>query len=278
MPVWPLLSLWHNARAVFRSNTTTMISRQRLRILVVEDNPSFNHLLELLLAQIGVEKYWFAHNFDTGLQLFQSEEPDLCLLDIELDGTDKTGIKLAEQIRLLKPQVPIVYLTSYYNEDYYHKTQHTRPNGFMSKEISQFKLEVAIDSALWVYEKPKEDFKPYVQEEQSKPLVISNNQFFFKIGDIYKSISVKEIKYFYADQKLTYARVGNRNFPTNVQLKVLEDEFQGYFARIHKTYLANIDFIESVHPKESVIVVGGETLPIGHAYRKQFFERLKLLR
>lgn len=255
-----------------------MTSRQHLRILIVEDNPLFNHLLDLLLVQIGVEKYWFAHNFDKGLQLFQSEEPDLCLLDIELDGTDKTGIKLAEQIRLLKPQVPIIYLTSYYNEDYYNKTRHTRPNGFMRKEISQFKLEVAIDSALWVHEKAKEDPNPYVQQEQSKPLVISNNQFFFKIGDIYKSIPVKEIKYFYADQKLTYARVGNRNFPTNVQLKVLEDEFQGYFSRIHKTYLANIDFIESVHPKEGTIVVGGETLPVGHAYRKQFFERLKLLR
>ena len=255
-----------------------MFSRQSLRILVVEDNPSFAHLLELILTQIGVEKCWFATNFDTGLQLFLSEDPDLCILDIELDSGEKSGITLAERIREKKSLVPIIYLTSHYNEEYYQKTQHTRPSGFMSKEISQFKLEVAIDSALLVYEKPQDDSKSQVPEERSKPLVISSNQFFFKIGDIYKSIPIKDIKYFYADSKLTYARVGSRNFPTNVQLKVLEDEFKNNFARIHKTYLANIEFIESINPKDSVIIVGGETLPVGYAYRKQFFDRLKLLR
>ena len=131
-----------------------MISRQSLRILVVEDNPSFAHLLELILVQVGVEKFWFANNFDAGLQLFLSEDPDLCILDIELDASEKTGIHLAEHIRDKKPLVPILFLTSHYNEDYYQKTQHTRPSGFMSKEVSQFKLEVAIDSALLVYEKP----------------------------------------------------------------------------------------------------------------------------
>lgn len=256
-----------------------MISRRHLRILIVEDNPAFAHLLELILNQIGVEKFWVANNFDTGFRLFQAEDPDLCILDIELEAGENTGIKLAERIREKKASVPIIYMTSHYNEDYYQKTQHTRPSGFMSKEVSQFKLEVAIDSAMLIYDTPQEETgQPSSETRTNKPLVIASNQFFFKVGDLYKSIPIKDIKYFYADQKLTYARVGNRNFPTNVQLKVLEDEFRNTFARIHKSYLINIEFAESINPRESTITLGGESLPIGYAFRKLFFDRLKLLK
>lgn len=255
-----------------------MVSKHRLCILVVEDNASFAQLLALLLKEIGVGKYLIAHTFDTGLQLFQSEAPDLCILDVELGSAEPNGIQLAEQIRALNPAVPIIYLSSHYSEDYYQKTQHTKPSGFMGKEISRFKLEVAIDMALWVYSNPKEALPLNLEEGGNKLLNLTDNPFFFRIGDTYQFIPVKEIKYFYADKKLTYARVGNRNLPTNVSLKVLEETFQGYFARIHKTYLANIDLIESINPKEGSIVVGGETLRIGHGYRKQFLMQLKLLR
>lgn len=255
-----------------------MVLRQQIQILIVEDNPSFLHLLEILLAQIDVAKYRFATSYDTAIQQYHVEEPDLCILDIELDHPEKDGIKLAEYLREKNPLMPIIFLTSHYDEAHYQKALHTRPSGFISKELSRFKLMIAIDSALLAYEKIRENARSAQPELEDKPLIISNNHFFFKIGDLYKSIPVKEIKYFYADNKLTYARVANRNFPTNVQLKVLEDEFQGYFVRIHKTYLVNIDFIESIHPKEGSITIGGESLPIGYAYRKPFMDRLKLLR
>ena len=99
-----------------------------------------------------------------------------------------------------------------------------------------------------------------------------------KIGDSYKAIPIKDVAYFYADQKFTYARIGERNYPTTVLLKTLEDEFPEQFVRIHKTYLVNFNYIESIVLKENSVIITGESLPIGLAYRKQFMSRLQLLK
>ena len=86
------------------------------------------------------------------------------------------------------------------------------------------------------------------------------------------------MEYFFSDQKLTYAKVEQRNFPTSVQLKTLEKDFAPIFLRIHKSYLVNVKMIESLNPGESTLVVGGQMLPIGYAYKKVFFEQLQLLK
>lgn len=123
----------------------------------------------------------------------------------------------------------------------------------MSKEISHFKLQQAIDLALLHSGMPV--WAPLVAERTP---YVSHANFFFKIGDIYKSIFVKEIAYFFADQKLNYARVGQRNFPTSVQLKTLEHEFGAQFVRIHKSYLVNVSMIESINPGENSVFINEE--------------------
>jgi DNA-binding LytR/AlgR family response regulator len=207
----------------------------------------------------------------------EQHPPDLCLVDIDLGPGEKTGIDFAETLRESLPDVPIIYLTSNYTEEFYERTRHTRPSSFMNKELSRFKLQQAIDLALMhpVGAISPGSTRPEVIE---MPPVINHSNFFFKIGDVYKSIPVSEVTYFFSDQKLNYARVGQRNFPTSVQLKVLEKEFSSSFARIHKSYLVNVNLIESINPGEGTIVIHGETLPIGQAYRKPFLDHLKLLK
>lgn len=77
---------------------------------------------------------------------------------------------------------------------------------------------------------------------------------------------------------MTYARIAKRNYPTNVQLKVLEESLGPLFIRCHKKYLVNQELISSINVKEDRIDVGGESLPIGYAYRKAFLDRLNLLK
>lgn len=247
------------------------------RILLVEDNPTFIQLLEMLLRDIGLYQIQTAQNYEDGLRSFEQFQPDICILDIDLGKGQPSGIQLAEHIRGRHKRLPIIYLTANYNEDYYDLTRHTLPSSFLNKELSKFKLEQAIDIALMHRHEPIGIVQSLSQTPPPIP-VITHQQFFFKIGDVYKAIQIKDISFFYAENKLTYARVGNRNYPTTVQLKTLEDEFLNLFARIHKTYLVNIEHISAIHPREDTVLVGGETLPIGYAYRSTFLGRLNLLR
>lgn len=244
-----------------------------LRLLIVEDNSFFSNLILLLLHELGLQNIQVAADYESGWGAYRSTGADICILDIDLGKGKKNGIQLAEKIREHDTAVRIIYLTDNYTEDYYEQTRLTRPSSFMNKEISRFKLQQALDLALMHNEQSTRTTSPAIP---SSPLHITNEQFFFKIGDVYKATAVKEVAYFYAEDKLTFARIGQRDYPTSIQLKVLEEEFFAYFARIHKSYLVNIGLIEAIRPKENSIDINGETLPIGHTYRKSFLDRLHL--
>ena len=245
------------------------------KILLVDDNPSFVRLLRIFLKEIGFTFIQTADDFKSGLQLFLDQPPDICLLDAALASSDRNGIELAEEIRLRNLQVPIIFLTSSYTEDQYDQCRHVRPSNYLNKELSRFKLQQALDMAFMNL--TLEDIPQAPSANEETPHDQSQN-FFFKIGNYYKKISLDEIAFFFAKDKFTYARVNDRNFPTNVHLKALETELQSIFQRIHKTYLVNIDYIEHINPRTSMINIGGEKLPIGYAYRKSFFDRVKLLK
>lgn len=247
------------------------------KILVVEDNPSFVDLLKILLFEIGVTSVQVAHDYEEGLQQFIEHHPDLCILDIALGENAPDGIELAEKIRSRDARVAIMFLTSFYNEDIYDQVRHLRPSSFMNKELSKFKLHHAIDLALLS--------QPACAMAAPAPLTslvttpyITDRNLFFKVGDFYKKIVADEIAFFFAKDKLTYARVEARNFPINVQLKTLEEEMAPTFLRVHKSYLVNVNHIDIINPKEAVVQVESENIPIGYNYRKHFFEQVHLLK
>lgn len=255
--------------------------KEKINLLVVEDNEGFATLMRVMLEDLGSLNIQMAKTFDEAWQLFQNQPPSICLVDVDLSGGEKNGILLVEKIRQTHPDLPVIYLTSNYTEDCYEQCKHTRPSSFMNKELSRLKLYQAIDLAL-LQSKQGGGIPAATSISHSSPHALVphlvNNQLFFKVGDLYKNIPVKEIGFFYANEKMTFARVDKRNFPTNVQLKTLEEELFPQFLRTHKSYLVNVDFINTINTKEDKIELLGEQLPIGYSHRKSFLEHLKLLR
>lgn len=251
-----------------------------ITILLVEDDPDFSNLMAILFREIGIKNLRIATDYEQALKTFHTYGADICIFDINLGTNSKNGIQLAESIRASHQQVPIIFLTANYNEGYYQAARHTRPSGFMNKEISQFKLQQALDLAL-MHRPSQTTSAPVSTQPTTIPEivpVITHQQIFFKVGDSYKAIPIKEVAYFYADRKTTYARVGARNYPTSVQLKTIEDTFGAAFVRTHKSYLVNTALIEAVCPRDGTVTVQGEALPIGNAYRKNLLDHLPILR
>lgn len=252
-----------------------------LCILVVEDEPSFMHMITILLEEMGVKQIIKKNTYQSGLEAYKTYRPNICILDINLDNTEKDGIALATQIREFSDDVSIIFLTSFFQESYYLKAREVAPSSFMSKDISRLKLMQALDIATASLHRTNSSPPTQkIPEDTHHPVPLppvhlkNNSTFFFKVGDVFKAFNIDEIIYFYADNKLTYARIGNRNYPTSVQLKILEDELAGKFCRCHKKYLINIDAIDSVLIKEDKVKMGEELLPIGYAYRKSFIDTI----
>jgi DNA-binding LytR/AlgR family response regulator len=249
-----------------------------LRLLLVEDDEEFTSLLNILLKKIGVGHTATAIDQATGWSEFQRFQPNICLIDIALGKERKGGIELAKRIREQDSHVKIIFMTSHFTEKDYEETKLLRPNSFMNKDLSVLKLKQAIELA-WSDLKASQTGQPVVpQAGPAYAPKMADGKYFFKIGDSFKAIDLTEVSYFYAEGKMTFARIGNRNYPTNVQLKVLENGLSHNFLRCHKKYLVNIEKIISIKTTESKICLSEGTLPIGYAYRKSFLGRLNLLK
>ncbi|MCL4162358.1 UNVERIFIED_CONTAM: hypothetical protein GTU68_060953, partial [Idotea baltica] len=77
--------------------------------LVVEDEDGVRDGIVENLRFEGYDVIW-RDNGDSGVSAFESEKPDLVILDVMMPGID--GLEVCRQIRLQQPTVPIIMLTA----------------------------------------------------------------------------------------------------------------------------------------------------------------------
>ncbi|MCU0407908.1 MAG: response regulator transcription factor [Bacteroidales bacterium] len=79
------------------------------RILLAEDDRNLGSLLKTYLSAKNYETHLYA-NGSLALEAFQSGSWSLCILDIMMPEMD--GLALAREIRRLRPEIPIIFLTA----------------------------------------------------------------------------------------------------------------------------------------------------------------------
>jgi CheY-like chemotaxis protein len=85
------------------------------RILVVDDLPDWRSTLGGLLADEGY-RVQVAGTSEQAIDLFESNQFDLAVVDIRLDETDEDnteGLNLANEIKRCWPDVKIIIITGY---------------------------------------------------------------------------------------------------------------------------------------------------------------------
>ncbi len=81
----------------------------KAKILLVEDDESLGYVIQDLLSMHGY-KVHLARDGKEGLHFFNKSMYDLCLVDIMMPKKD--GFSLAEDIRKINAEVPLVFLTA----------------------------------------------------------------------------------------------------------------------------------------------------------------------
>jgi DNA-binding LytR/AlgR family response regulator len=263
-----------------------------LKIAVIKEETCFLKLLRMLLNDIGLTEI---HSIDptqqSTLSIFDNIQADVLFIDGDMTLDQKNGIEIGYWLRQHDIHLPLVFMTSHmkqYDPELFLRLQ---PVSFMSKELSLIKLLqtlelVSLQQENVLLQQQMNDRRTSHTQLPSKSNTPADHQaaegdthFFFKVGESFKAIPISDIAYFSADHKMSYAKIGSRSYPTNVQLKILEEELHPWgFLRIHKSYLLNTKYIDSFHPGEGSVSINHETLPIGYAYRKLFLTSLKLLK
>lgn len=82
---------------------------RKVKILLAEDDPNLGTILRTFLVSKGFEVS-LAQNGKTAFEKFNREQFDFCVFDVMMPEMD--GFTLAEQIRKLDKNVPILFLTA----------------------------------------------------------------------------------------------------------------------------------------------------------------------
>ncbi len=78
------------------------------KILVIDDDPGFLHMVNLILTRLGHEVVE-ARDGEEGVQLFKAELPDLVICDIVMPN--KEGVQTMLEIRALTRETPIIAMS-----------------------------------------------------------------------------------------------------------------------------------------------------------------------
>ena len=116
------------------------------QILVVEDEAIIARDLQQSLARLGYAVPASARSGPEALALLEQSTPHLILMDIGLKGP-MDGIELAHAVRA-RWDVPIIFLTSYSDEQTVERAKATGPYGYLIKPFREGELRITIEVAL----------------------------------------------------------------------------------------------------------------------------------
>jgi CheY-like chemotaxis protein len=110
----------------------------RLKVLVVDDNPHMRKLVVTILQAFGANQVYEAADAQKGWDLLTKTNADVIILDWMMEGL--SGLELARQIRTApnspNPFVPIIMLTGHTHIDHVRQARDAGINEFLAKPVS----------------------------------------------------------------------------------------------------------------------------------------------
>jgi len=116
-----------------------------VRIAIIEDNPQYRQTLSIIL-QLD-ESFKLIHklaNCNDMMKLFAEEKPDVVIMDIDLPGM--SGIEGVWKLKQQWPEIKILMLTVFEDEDKIFGAVRAGSNGYMLKKDSPQKIIESIHS------------------------------------------------------------------------------------------------------------------------------------
>lgn len=238
------------------------------KIVIVEDEPIIAADLERQLTKIGHEIVASTDNGRSAINLSQTLQPDIILMDIQLDG-DLDGIDTAHEINKYC-EAPIIFLTSNTDDRTFRRARLTQPYAFLSKPFRTKDIEHSISLAL---EEVELEISTLDEENISSLLA---DRIFVRNKFSLQKIMLKDIVFVEAQGAYCKIHTSDKNYMISSTLKKLASNVSyNKLVRVHRSYLINIDFVDQI--SEGHVQLGNDTVPVGRVYKELLSKYFKSL-
>ena len=206
------------------------------KILIVEDQVLIAHFLRDTLLKEGFSNIEIAFKINQAIELVTHYEPEIILLDINVEGKD-SGIIWAENYALNKK---IIFVTAQTERETMQKALKVQPVGYLTKPIKKIELIAAIELA-------KNNLKKdYIKVKDG----------YEEIKLYYKDILFAKSERNYVDVQTVSKKITLRNTLDNLQKELDSD----VFCRVHRSYIINKEKISS--KTANSVTIGQYEIPI----------------
>ena len=240
-----------------------------IRIFAVEDNLIHQENLRLTLEDLGYELVGLEDSAEAARKVLPQAKADVYLLDIQLSG-EQDGIQLGHYINTHWPS-PIIYVTSFQDSQTFQRARQTQPFAYLSKPLNPISLQSSIESALQHFAYEEASDSPSWQVD-----ILMHDCFFVKVGKKLIKFTAGEVRWV-AVSGNRYCKIvsGDRQAHVRASLSEIQGRLDSHpFVRVHRSYLINARFIDSIHEAEQWVSVEGQQIPIGKTYRDAFFKQI----
>lgn len=245
-----------------------------MKILIAEDNLIFANTLELIIEELGYELAGIADNANDLMRLHIAMEPDIVLLDIQLNGT-KDGIDIANQIMESKRPVPIIFMTSLQDNATFERAKATNPFAYLVKPFDALLLQRTIELAFYKYEKGIWEEDNFVGWEKD---MVVKDCLFVKVEQHLEKVMIQDIAYIDVLTKYTSIHTTKQEYSLRMSLKELYAKLPaGMFMQINRYTLINVNYIEKVDLQDLRIKISGKFYPISRNYKDYVLGRLNIV-
>ena len=173
---------------------------------------------------------------------------DVVLMDIEFGEDVPNGIELVRQLFPTGCGTQVIYVTGHI--EYCTRVYSTEHVWFLVKPFSQSDLDQALKQAV-----------SNLRASTTRPISVS-------VRGTTTLVQPRQISYVESKRRKLFIHVGDQVLETYGVLEQLAQELPDSFVQCHKSFLANLSFVES-YSADGLVLRSGETVPVSQKRRPE---------
>lgn len=235
-----------------------------MKVFVVEDELIHAEAIKIAIEEANLELVGECNNADLAFDLIKQANPDVLLVDIALPGL-LNGITLAAKVKK-ELCIPHIFTTSFTQDDIIKQAVETTPAAYLRKPVDAVNLLAAVQIAI----KNKTHIK--ADEGNCHP----SNTVFVKIGDKLSRININEIIMVKADgDNCILLILESRKISCRNTLKEFCKQLPASFIQVHRSYIINIDHLDTFKEREQTAILKGHSAPVARSFRKNLLNSIR---
>lgn len=226
----------------------------KINVIVIDDDLAWQKIISKFVGLVPFLN--LIHVCGSAVEAYPKiieHEIDLIICDIEMP--EMSGLDF---VKNLKNPPLVIFVSSH--RDYALDCYEVSPVDFLLKPLHYQRFLSAIEKTRLRIQSPPETatIEPY---------------FFVRENQNYVQVAYKDVLYMKAQENFVQIVTGKQTYLPTISIIKMEEQLKNdVFLRVHRSYLVNRAYIDTI-TKDEVILTTGQQIPIGDQFRAQISRR-----